>query len=112
MAIISIDRLQIGMVLDSEVCDRTGRVLLKSGCELQEWHIGKLSSAGVEEVDIAGEVSSDDQNDQKITPELMQQSIDALATAFTLVDQNWDVMKELHRVAVLRDVHKKMEGDC
>ncbi len=99
------------MVLDAEVCDRTGRVLLKCGCELQEWHIGKLSSAGVEEVDIAGVDAADGLADENITPEMMQQSIDALESAFSLVDKNWDVMKELHKAAVLRDVHKKMEGD-
>lgn len=110
MAFITIDKIQVGMVLNTEVCDRTGRVLLKSGCELTEWHIGKLSSAGIEDVDIAGAESSDEQIEASINPELLQQSIDALDPAFSLVDKEWDVMKELHRTAVLRDVRKKMEG--
>lgn len=99
------------MVLDAEVSDRTGRVLLKCGCELTEWHIGKLSSAGVEEVDIVGAESSPGSNDEKITPEMMQESIEALTPAFTLVDKEWDVMKELHRLAVLKDVRSKMEEE-
>lgn len=110
MAFITIDKLQIGMVLNTEVCDRTGRVLLKSGCELTDWHIGKLASAGIEDVDIAGAESSAEQTESNISPEILQQSIDALDPAFSLVDKEWDVMKELHRSAVLRDVRKKMEG--
>lgn len=111
MALVTIDKLQPGMVLDTEVCDRTGRVLLKCGCELTEWHIGKLSSAGVAEVDIVGVESSSEDADESITPEMMQQTIDALDPAFALVDKNWDVMKELHRLAVLKEVRKKMEEE-
>ena len=111
MAYITIDKLQTGMVLHSEVRDRTGRVLLKSGCELLEWHIEKLTLAGVEEADIAGIEISPSLSEQNINPEILQQSIKVLDPAFTLVDLNWDVMKELHRHAVLREVRKIMEGE-
>lgn len=109
MALIAIEKLVPGMALDTEVCDRTGRVLLKCGYgQIHGWDIGKLSSAGVEEVDIAGAETSPDGLDSSITPEMMQESIDVLDPAFTLVDKNWDVMKELHRLAVLKDVRTKM----
>ena len=111
MGLITIDKLQPGMILDTEVSDRTGRVLLKCGCELTEWHIGKLASSGVTEVDIVGGDSSSENGDENITPEMMQQSTDALDPAFALVDKEWDVMKELHRLAVLKDARKKMEEE-
>jgi hypothetical protein len=111
MALITIDKLTAGMVLDTEVCDRTGRVLLKCGCELTDWHIGKLASSGVVEVDIAGIESSSEQADENISPEMMQQCIAVLDPAFSLVDKDWDVMKELHRLAVKKVVRKKMEEE-
>jgi hypothetical protein len=111
MAFISIEKIQIGMILNDEVCDRMGRVLLKSGCALQQWHIDKLTSSGVEEVDITGVEFTAEQNDESITDEMVQQSVEALNPAFLLVDKEWDVMKELHRLAVLSDVRKRMEGE-
>jgi len=54
MSTILLDDAEIGATLTSDVTDRQGRVLLKTGVELNEKHIRTLQTWGVLEIDIEG----------------------------------------------------------
>ncbi len=60
MALVRIDRLQPGMVLDDDVRDQSGRMLLRSGVELAEKHLTVLKAWGVTEVMVVGDVGETD----------------------------------------------------
>ena len=60
MGIIHIDKLKPGMVLDQEVRDINGRLLLKKEKEIQSSHIRIFKIWGVTEVDIRGNNGSKD----------------------------------------------------
>lgn len=51
--LIDINKAEAGMVLSAPVTDRLGRTLLGSGETLSERHIQKLSSWGIEAIQIA-----------------------------------------------------------
>jgi len=54
MANISLDGVETGTTLATDVADRNGRVLLKAGVTLNDKHIRTLQTWGVLEVDIEG----------------------------------------------------------
>jgi hypothetical protein len=58
--LIDINKAEAGMVLSAPVTDRLGRTLLGSGETLSERHIQKLSSWGIEAIQInAGEETAE-----------------------------------------------------
>ncbi|NTW99914.1 MAG: hypothetical protein HGB35_08325, partial [Geobacteraceae bacterium] len=57
MGIIAIENIETGMVLASDVRDRSGRMLLGSGVELTQKHLVVFRTWGVLEADIAGQGS-------------------------------------------------------
>jgi hypothetical protein len=72
MGIIHIDKLKPGMVLDQEVRDINGRLLLKKEKEIQSSHIRIFRIWGVTEVDIRGNNGSKDASTGPEDPELVE----------------------------------------
>ena len=58
---VSTEKLQAGMLLGSDVKDLSGRMLLKSGTEIQEKHLKVLRTWGVMGVDVEGDIGASDQ---------------------------------------------------
>jgi hypothetical protein len=52
MALLPIDRLEAGMILKANVCDRSGRMLLPAGAELADKQLKIFRTWGVTEADI------------------------------------------------------------
>lgn len=54
MPLLPLDQLTIGMVIDSDVKDRSGRLLLRAGVELSERTLKVLRTWGIAGVSVAG----------------------------------------------------------
>ena len=50
---VSLDKLETGSVLAADVKDRSGRLLLKAGCEVEERHLKIFQTWGISTVCIA-----------------------------------------------------------
>jgi len=107
MAIVPIDNLTAGMLLKSDVCDRSGRMLLPAGGELTDRHLKIFRTWGVLEADIeSGE-------NLETSPALASAGVDSarLAAAeeavrgrFRLNDPEHPAIRELMRICIARKV--------
>lgn len=73
MAKISVDQVQAGMVLVSEVTDKRGRLLIPAGRELDPKHVQALKMWGISQIEVEGEEPSGEGGPQ-VTPEALAQA--------------------------------------
>lgn len=104
LATVNIDNLSAGMVLKSDVCDRSGRMLLPAGVELTEKHLQIFRAWGVVEAEIVGDSDGDG-----TAPGIEEIDSEALAAAEALVkplflhnDLEHPAIKELLRICIAR----------
>jgi hypothetical protein len=105
MSKVSLDNLAPGMVLASNVHDKSGRLLLGEGSELEAKHLFIFRTWGVLEADIAGMDDSDSEvvpND--ITPEEFEKVKKTLLPLYSHADIEHPAISELLRLAVIRKV--------
>lgn len=107
MAKTSVNKLKIGMVLDSDVRDVTGRLLLGGGAEITEKHINVFRTWGVIEVDIKG--IGEDKNGPEcsldIDPELLYNAEKELEDIFCHTDPASPIIKELFRLSLQHKIN-------
>lgn len=105
MAIVTIDNLAPGMTLRSNVCDRSGRLLLPAGNELTEKHLKIFRTWGVIEADIAGDdpgVADQPFSGDDIDPERLAEAESAIAALFVHNDPEHPAIRELMCLCVQR----------
>jgi len=105
MGKILTDNLAQGMILTSDVLDRSGRLLLKSGTELTDRHLYILRTWGIVEVDIAG-MEDNDTNatpDKTIDPALRSILEDKIMPLFLHADLSHPFMHGLLRMRIQRE---------
>jgi len=94
MAKILVDNIEVGMELSSDVIDRQGRILLKSGVELNEKHLRVFNTWGILEVDVKG--SGAQEEVQKVySPELIEEARQYVTSLFQHNDESHPVIKNL-----------------
>lgn len=104
MANLAIEYVKPGMVLDSDVKDRNGRLLLHSGTEIKEKHINIFLAWGIPEVDIRG-VTKDDvasEMSDQVDPEILRKVEMELGDLFIHADREHPMLQELFRLCTLR----------
>jgi HD-like signal output (HDOD) protein len=101
MGIIHINKLKPGMVLDQEVRDINGRLLLKSDKEIQSSHIRIFKTWGVTEVNIRGNNSSRDTSTGPADPQLIEKTKEKTKELFQPADLEHPAIKEIFRISVL-----------
>lgn len=106
MGKISIDNLEIGMVLGSDVHDRSGRMLLGAGSELTQKHLVIFRTWGILEADIVGQGTEDphDPIPSDVDPNELAAAEQALAPLFRHTNTSHPAISELLRLAALRKV--------
>lgn len=106
MAIVSIDNLEAGMTLQSDVRDRSGRLLLPQGSELAEKHLKVFRTWGVTEADIIMAADSITSEDSSITinidPELLAQAEQEIDRLFRNNDPQHPMIHELRKICLER----------
>jgi hypothetical protein len=102
---IAIENIEIGMVLASDVRDRSGRMLLGSGTELTQKHLIIFRTWGVLEVDIAGRGRvAADQVPADVDLLELAAAEEALIPLFRHTNRGHPAIIELMRLAALRKV--------
>lgn len=100
------DNLTSGMILAADVHDRSGRLLLGAGSELNQKHLVIFRTWGVSEADITGADESDGLSPlpSDVSPEELAQAEQALEPIFRLAGTEHPAMKEIFQLAALRKV--------
>lgn len=106
MGKVAIENIESGMVLASDVHDRSGRMLLGSGAELTQKHLVIFRTWGVLEADIAGHGSDEaaDQIPADVDPLELTAAEQVLAPLFQHTNRSHPAINELMRLAALRKV--------
>jgi len=106
MAIIPIDLLEAGMTLKSNVCDRSGRLLLPAGSELADKQLKILKTWGVTEADIErgpDEELADAAIDvSAVDPLVLAEAEQAIAELFCHNDPQHPMIHELMKICLGR----------
>lgn len=106
MGKVAIENIETGMILASDVHDRSGRMLLGAGAELTQKHLIIFRTWGVLEADIVGQGTHD-------TADLLPSDVDpielaiaeqAVAPLFRNTNLNHPAIIELMRLAALKKV--------
>ncbi len=100
MAIIHINKLKPGMVLDEEVRDISGRLLLKKGKNIQSAHIRIFKIWGVTQVNIRGNNGSKNTSDGNLDPDKIAKIKDNTQNLFRHADLEHPALKEIFRISV------------
>lgn len=102
MAIIPIDRLEAGMTLKSDVCDRSGRLLLPAGIELADKQLKIFRTWGVTEADIQlgpdEELAEMADENTAIDPLVLAEAEQAVSLMFRFNDPEHPMIHELMRI--------------
>lgn len=105
MGTVAIENIETGMVLASDVRDRSGRMLLGAGAELTQKHLDIFRTWGVLEADIAGQGSQAAvQIPADVDPLQLAAAEEALAPLFRHANRSHPAVMELMRLAALRKV--------
>lgn len=106
MGLVSIDNLEIGMVLAGDVMDRNGRMLMGAGAELTQKHIVIFRTWGIFEVDIAGIDYEEEASPlpAEVDPAAVAAAEDSLLPLFHHSGTEHPAIRELLRIAAIRKV--------
>ncbi len=105
MSIITLENLVPGMVLASEVTDKSGRLLLGAGGVLEDKHLRIFRTWGVAEADIDGVAAAESSvMPDNITLEQLEQAKARLLPLYCHTDIEHPAICELFRLAVMREV--------
>jgi len=101
MGIIHINKLKPGMILDEEVRDINGRLLLKRDKKIDTAHIRIFKIWGVTEVNIQGNNGSRNASGEPADPEAVEKIRESTKDLFRHVDLEHPANKELFRISVI-----------
>ena len=101
MALISTEEIQVGMILEKDVKNSHGQVLIRSGMELKERHLTLIRSWGVTEVVVRGEEKPKGEA-LDVSPEAYTWAENSLRNRFSRVALTDPVMQEIFRQSVMR----------
>jgi hypothetical protein len=104
MGLIPIQKLTEGMVITLDVKDTFGRILINGGQQLRNRHIEILRSHHIEEIQIDGLAITDLNDLEEFNPKVYHIAVQELTSLFILTDCSWEIMKEIHRCAILSKV--------
>ena len=99
VAMIPVDKAEIGMVLASEVKDQKGRLLIPAGRELQERYLNALPMWGITQIEVEGE-ESDPEGDSLDTlePWAVDRARGEVDRLFLRADVTHPVVARLHEI--------------
>jgi hypothetical protein len=112
MGVIYIDYLQPGMLLNTDVKDQTGRLLLNAGAEITEQHLRIFRTWGITEADIQGVTKEDvgTIDTVQIDPVILQKIESKLNKIFSHTDREHTFINELFRLCISRKTRQIIGG--
>ena len=101
MGSIHINKLKPGMVLDEEVRDINGRLLLQKNKQIQAAHIRIFKIWGITEVNIRGNNGGKDVSTSSVDPQQIEKIKESSLDLFRHVDLEHPAIKEIFRISIL-----------
>ncbi len=101
MGIIHINKLKPGMVLDEEVRDINGRLLLKKDKKIQSTHIRIFKIWGITEVNVQGNNGNREAPANPENPEDIEKTRKSTLDLFRHVDLEHPAVNEIFRISVV-----------
>jgi hypothetical protein len=112
MGLTHIKDLKPGMVLDEEVRDINGRLLLKKDKEIQSSHIRIFKIWGITEVNVQGSNGDKSPSSGTASPESLEKIKENTKNLFRHVDLEHPAIKEIFRISVeFRSKHNLDESE-
>jgi hypothetical protein len=109
MGLVALDNLAEGMVLESDVHDRSGRLILRCGVELSYKHLRMFRMWGIAEANIFG--VDDQAGDAPLVADIDPTSLSVMENELLCLFRNTDLsfpaMGELFRLCLLRKVNNE-----
>jgi HD-like signal output (HDOD) protein len=106
MGIIHINKLKPGMILDEEVRDINGRLLLRKNKQILSAHIRIFKIWGITEVNIRGNDSNKEASASSVDPQQIEKIKANTLDLFRHADLDHPAIKEIFRISVLfRSTH-------
>ena len=104
MGVINLEHIESGMILDRDITNRNGLVLLRAGQEITEKHLKILRMWGITEADIKGIDKEEIMNKAatEIDPQILEEAKIKAYEIFRHTDQEHPFIKELFRLVTLR----------
>ncbi len=109
MGIIGIEEIRPGMILEKDLRDRSGLILLGAGQEITEKHLKIFKMWGIVEADIQGVTREEtlSQITSQIDPLLIQEVESQLREEFKHTNLKHPFIQEIFRLVTLKRVLKK-----
>jgi hypothetical protein len=108
MGIISLDAIKPGMVLAGDVKDRSGRILLSAGAEINEKHLRIFKMWGVLSAPVQGEEKEETHSNtaSEIDPDLLREVERKTVELFCHNDLAHPFIRELFRLVTLENLRR------
>ena len=108
MGKVNLENVSPGMVLEKDVKERSGRVLLRAGTEISDRHMNILKTWGVTEVDVENltQAEVNAQVTQQLDPEALKIAEEQVSHLFCHTDKEHPAMRKLMRISVMKQVRK------
>lgn len=103
MALVPVEKAEVGMVLEENVSDRRGRLLMPAGRTLEEKHLDALPMWGVTHIQVEGDEPADQEEDGvEVAPWAMARAGEELGHLFQHANTNYPVMRILNALRLRR----------
>lgn len=111
MTTVTIDQVRPGMVTNIEVRDRSGRLLLGKGAEVEDRHIRLFRSWGVSGIEVCDTAAPQDAAEEAaFDPQILKRAESLVRERFQHLTMNHPAIRELFRLAVLRQARSLSGG--
>jgi hypothetical protein len=113
LALIPVDKAELGMVLSAPVTDRRGRLLMPAGRPLEEKHLDALPMWGITQIEVEGDgPDMGEDPTQELAPWAVDRAGAEVSHLFLHDDGTHPVMQELRTFRTLaRAMEIQMEGE-
>ena len=103
MALIPVERAQVGMVLADAITDRRGRLLIPAGKELTERYLDSLPMWGITHVEVEGDDSGvEGEGVEEVEEWAMTRAREVVEEHFILANRSHPVVEQLAEICVQR----------
>jgi len=103
MSRLSIDDIQIGMILDEAIKNSNGVTLLPAGVEIGEKHIKAMKMWGIPDVKIQADNDNHNSDEEQVLdPEKFKIASAEMSERFRHTDLEHPAMRDLFKIATIR----------
>jgi HD-like signal output (HDOD) protein len=100
MALVSIEQLDLGMILVEDVKDMNGRLLIANGVRIEAPHIRVLKMWGISEVSVEGDDPGPEGSKSVVNTEQMDLAAREIIKAFADLDLEHPAIKEIVKLSI------------